>query len=85
MQLSRPAWARGLKQGAEYCDAKLVTSRPAWARGLKHHSTLREALQILVAPRVGATRFLLAAVVQNVQAYAQTYRRQNKPEGCIVD
>ena len=33
--VSRPAWARGLKQYHRSQSGQLDESRPAWARGLK--------------------------------------------------
>ena len=52
--MSRPAWARGLKQ--EYAEARdhAKLSRPAWARGLKLIDAYESRIDELVAPCVGA-------------------------------
>ena len=53
-QLSRPAWARGLKLIKRNGCQAFFSSRPAWARGLKHVAGLWGRGMSSVAPRVGA-------------------------------
>ena len=53
-EVSRPAWARGLKHGAQDWPAPPAGSRPAWARGLKRGRRRGLRNRPLVAPRVGA-------------------------------
>jgi len=52
--MSRPAWARGLKLPLKYSCLTVEGSRPAWARGLKRSEYPRPVHGKEVAPRVGA-------------------------------
>jgi len=52
--MSRPAWARGLKLILIDIISLFKLSRPAWARGLKRLIDTQRFNMIFVAPRVGA-------------------------------
>ena len=52
--MSRPAWARELKQNLGVVSAGCNRSRPAWARELKLVGIIEKGKLIHVAPRVGA-------------------------------
>ena len=53
--MSRPTWARGLKQLDEYKNTlDMRMSRPTWARGLKLWMALISIFENHVAPHVGA-------------------------------
>ena len=52
--MSRPVWARGLKQWKPAHVVPVLLSRPVWARGLKLLNIYKKWKTKNVAPRVGA-------------------------------